>query len=172
MKILVTGAAGFIGSNFVRMVATGHLQGISGITVLDKLTYAGVRENLESAEKSPNYQFIQGDICDRVRVNQLISGVEAVVNFAAESHVDRSISSASDFVQTNIVEFKFFLIQSKHLVGRSAFSKFQPMKFMDLSTKALGKKSGRCCQTHPIQQVKRAVSYWLVLITGPTAWML
>jgi dTDP-glucose 4,6-dehydratase len=126
LKILVTGAAGFIGSNFVRMVATGHLQGISGITVLDKLTYAGVRENLESAEKSPNYQFIQGDICDRVRVNQLISGVEAVVNFAAESHVDRSISSASDFVQTNIVGVQV-LLDSIKASGRQ-------IRFLQVST--------------------------------------
>jgi dTDP-glucose 4,6-dehydratase len=126
LKILVTGAAGFIGSNFVRMVATGHLQGISGITVLDKLTYAGVRENLEPAEKSPNYQFIQGDICDRVRVNQLISEVEAVVNFAAESHVDRSISSASDFVQTNILGVQV-LLDSIKASGRQ-------IRFLQVST--------------------------------------
>ena len=109
MKILVTGAAGFIGSNFVRMVATGHLQGISGIQVLDKLTYAGVKENLMSAENSPGYQFIQGDICDPDQVSQLISQVDAVVNFAAESHVDRSISGAADFVQTNIVGVQVLL---------------------------------------------------------------
>ena len=109
MKILVTGAAGFIGSNFVRMVATGHLQGISGIQVLDKLTYAGVKENLVSAENSPGYQFIQGDICDPDQVSQLISQVDAVVNFAAESHVDRSISGATDFVQTNIVGVQVLL---------------------------------------------------------------
>lgn len=109
MKILVTGAAGFIGSNFVRMVATGHLQGISGIQVLDKLTYAGVKENLKLAEIFPSYQFIQGDICDSAQVSQLISQVHAVVNFAAESHVDRSISGAADFVQTNIVGVQVLL---------------------------------------------------------------
>ena len=91
------------------MVATGHLQGISGIQVLDKLTYAGVKENLISAENSPGYQFIQGDICDPDQVSQLISQVDAVVNFAAESHVDRSIAGAADFVQTNIVGVQVLL---------------------------------------------------------------
>jgi dTDP-glucose 4,6-dehydratase len=109
LKILVTGAAGFIGSNFVRMVATGHLPGVSGIKVLDKLTYAGVKENLKPAENFPSYQFIQGDICDPILVSQLISDVDGVVNFAAESHVDRSISGAADFVQTNIVGVQVLL---------------------------------------------------------------
>ncbi len=109
MKILVTGAAGFIGSNFVRMITSGQLQGISEIKVLDKLTYAGVKENLKLAENFPNYQFTQGDICDSVQVRQLISDIEVVVNFAAESHVDRSISGATDFVQTNIVGVQVLL---------------------------------------------------------------
>ena len=109
MKILLTGAAGFIGSNFVRMVATGELEGISGVMALDKLTYAGVKENLKPAEIFPGYQFTQGDICNPVQVHQLISEVDAVVNFAAESHVDRSISGAADFVQTNIVGVQVLL---------------------------------------------------------------
>jgi dTDP-glucose 4,6-dehydratase len=109
MKILVTGGAGFIGSNFVRMIISSQLQGFSGVRVLDKLTYAGVKENLKPAEIFPNYQFIQGDICDPVQISQLISDVGAVVNFAAESHVDRSISGAADFVQTNIVGIQVLL---------------------------------------------------------------
>ena len=109
LKILVTGAAGFIGSNFVRMITSGQLQGISGVKVLDKLTYAGVKENLKPAEIFANYRFIQGDICDPAQVSELVSDVDAVVNFAAESHVDRSISGAADFVQTNIVGVQVLL---------------------------------------------------------------
>ena len=109
LKILVTGGAGFIGSNFVRMIASGQLQGVSGVRVLDKLTYAGVKENLKIAENFPNYQFKQGDICDSIQVSHLISEVDAVLNFAAESHVDRSISGAADFVQTNIVGVQVLL---------------------------------------------------------------
>ena len=109
MKLLVTGAAGFIGSNFVRMIASGELQGISGVIVFDKLTYAGVIENLRMAENFPGYQFVQGDICDPTQVANYISRVDAVVNFAAESHVDRSISGAADFVQTNIVGVQVLL---------------------------------------------------------------
>jgi dTDP-glucose 4,6-dehydratase len=109
MKLLVTGAAGFIGSNFARMIASGELQGISGVCVFDKLTYAGVIESLRSAENFPGYQFIQGDICDPIHVGKLISEVDAVVNFAAESHVDRSIAGATDFVQTNIVGVQVLL---------------------------------------------------------------
>ena len=109
MKLLVTGAAGFIGSNFVRMIAKGELQGVSSVIVLDKLTYAGVRENLDSAANLSRYEFRQGDICDPVVVADLLIDVDAVINFAAESHVDRSISGAADFVQTNIVGVQVLL---------------------------------------------------------------
>jgi len=91
------------------MIANGQLQGVSGVKILDKLTYAGVRENLTPAENFPSFQFIQGDICDPILVTQLISEADAVVNFAAESHVDRSISGAADFVQTNIVGVQVLL---------------------------------------------------------------
>ena len=109
MKLLVTGGAGFIGSNFVRMFASGELVGISSIKVLDKLTYAGVKGNLDSAANLSGYEFVHGDICDPVVVTKLVQDVDAVVNFAAESHVDRSISGASDFVQTNIVGVQVLL---------------------------------------------------------------
>ncbi len=109
LKLLVTGAAGFIGSNFVRMIAKGEFQGVSSVTVLDKLTYAGVRANLDSAANLSRYEFKQGDICDPLVVTELLKNVDAVVNFAAESHVDRSISGAADFVQTNIVGVQVLL---------------------------------------------------------------
>ena len=109
MRILVTGGAGFIGSNFVRMIAREELQGISSVKVLDKLTYAGIRVNLSEAEHLSRYQFTQGDICDSAQVASLISEVDAVINFAAESHVDRSISGAADFVHTNVMGVQVLL---------------------------------------------------------------
>ena len=109
MKLLVTGAAGFIGSNFVRMIARGELTGISSVTVLDRLTYAGVKSNLDSASSLPKYEFVEGDICNSLVTYKLINEVDAVINFAAESHVDRSITGATDFVQTNIVGVQVLL---------------------------------------------------------------
>ena len=109
MKLLVTGAAGFIGSNFVRMYANSEFDGIYGVKVLDKLTYAGVIENLSFVENLSGYEFIRGDICDSKLIGELVLEVDAVVNFAAESHVDRSISGASEFVQTNIVGVQVLL---------------------------------------------------------------
>jgi dTDP-glucose 4,6-dehydratase len=109
MRILVTGGAGFIGSNFLRMIVSGELKGFTNISVLDKLTYAGVKENLKSLDLLSNYEFIQGDICDPILVSHLMEDADAVINFAAESHVDRSISGASDFVQTNIVGVQVLL---------------------------------------------------------------
>jgi dTDP-glucose 4,6-dehydratase len=105
----VTGAAGFIGSNFVRMISSGDLQHVSSVTVLDKLTYAGVKENLDAASDISNYSFVEGDICDSALVSSMLKDIDAVVNFAAESHVDRSITGASDFVQTNIVGVQVLL---------------------------------------------------------------
>ena len=109
MNLLVTGGRGFIGSNFVRKIFDGSLPGISKVTVLDKLTYAGVVSNLSGISSSTNYRFVHGDICDPSVIPELLEGVDAIVNFAAESHVDRSISGAADFVQTNIVGVQVLL---------------------------------------------------------------
>jgi dTDP-glucose 4,6-dehydratase len=91
------------------MIARGELLGVSSIKVLDKLTYAGVKSNLDSASNLSGYEFIQGDICNSAIVTELIQDVDAVINFAAESHVDRSISGAAEFVQTNIVGVQVLL---------------------------------------------------------------
>jgi len=103
MRILVTGGAGFIGSNFVRMSLANSLPGISDVIVLDKLTYAGSKENLKSVWSNPNFHFIQGDICDSDLIKSVSVEVDAVINFAAESHVDRSIENSANFIHTNVV---------------------------------------------------------------------
>jgi len=100
MKILVTGGAGFIGSNYVRHVLTAHPG--DSVVNLDKLTYAGNLENLRDVESNARYAFVHGDICDGARVREAMRGVDAVVHFAAETHVDRSNLGADDFLRTNV----------------------------------------------------------------------
>src|SRR3989344_2557479 len=101
MRILVTGGAGFIGSNFIHYWMKNHPE--DGIVNLDVLTYAGHLESLTDLEKNPHYKFIKGDICDGVAVKAAMSGVDTVVHFAAESHVDRSIIDPLLFVRTNVL---------------------------------------------------------------------
>src|SRR5687768_13987626 len=100
MKLLVTGGAGFIGANFVLYWLQKYPQ--DQIVNLDALTYAGNLENLKSVEGNPNYAFVQGNICDPEIVNKAMQGIDTVVHFAAESHVDRSILDPSSFVETNV----------------------------------------------------------------------
>ena len=109
MKLLVTGGAGFIGSNFILYWLKKYPQ--DKIINLDKLTYAGNLENLKSIEKNPNYEFVQGDICDPKLVNSLTEKVDTIVHFAAESHVDRSILDPAPFIKTNI-EGTYVLLES------------------------------------------------------------
>jgi dTDP-glucose 4,6-dehydratase len=105
VRLLVTGAAGFIGSHYVRTLLAGGYAGYADaeVTVLDKLTYAGNPANLAAVEADPRYRFVQGDICDAGLLADLLPGHDVVVNFAAETHVDRSISGAADFVVTNVL---------------------------------------------------------------------
>jgi len=112
-KILVTGGAGFIGSCFVRHMLNKHDD--YQIINLDALTYAGNIENLKDVESNPNYRFVHGNICDKKLVRELISECDCVVNFAAESHVDRSITNPEIFIETNVQGTLNLLQASKEL---------------------------------------------------------
>jgi len=101
MKILVTGGAGFIGSNLIHYLLEKYPD--YKITNLDKLTYAGNLQNLTPVENHENYKFVKGDICDKDLVDSLVKDCDAIIHLAAESHVDRSIMDASEFVRTNVI---------------------------------------------------------------------
>ncbi len=124
-SILVTGGAGFIGSNFVRYM----LQNYPGVKVInfDKLTYAGNLENLKDVENNPNYHFVKGDICNQELVEYIVQKfeVDVIVNFAAESHVDRSILGPEIFIRTNVLGTQVLLEVTK---------KFEIEKFIQIST--------------------------------------
>src|SRR2546423_7152692 len=119
MRILVTGGAGFIGSHYVRAQLGGSAgQSEPRITVLDKLTYSGNRANLDPVAGDDRLTFVHGDICDAALVDDLVPGHDAIVHFAAESHVDRSILGAAPFVLTNVLGTQTLLDAAlRHHVG-------------------------------------------------------
>jgi dTDP-glucose 4,6-dehydratase len=151
MKILITGGAGFIGCNFVRHMLKTH-PGIE-IVVLDKLTYAGRMENLE--EVISRIEFVKGDICDKEIVHKVLPGCEGVVNFAAESHVDRSITSPEDFVRTDVLGVftlleearrsdvkKFVQISTDEVYGSTVTGSFSEGNLLDPSSPYSASKAG------------------------------
>ncbi|KPV45228.1 dTDP-glucose 4,6-dehydratase [Alicyclobacillus ferrooxydans] len=124
MRLLVTGGAGFIGSNFIRYMLNKYAT--YQIVNVDALTYAGNLENLRDIEMNPNYSFVHADITDAVKMNRILqSGVDVIVHFAAESHVDRSILNPSTFLQTNVMGTQVLL---------DAAIKHKVRKFMHVST--------------------------------------
>jgi dTDP-glucose 4,6-dehydratase len=131
--LLVTGGAGFIGSNFVRRVLSLTK---FDVTVLDKLTYAGSLANLAGVSEDPRLRFVQGDIGDRTLVSQLMAecSVSAVVNFAAESHVDRSIDSPRPFIDTNIVGTFELLVAARDHCSKLEPTEREAFRFLHVST--------------------------------------
>ena len=125
MRLLVTGGAGFIGSNYVRRLLDGTLSGVESVVVLDKLTYAGNLENLATVQSDSRFSFVQGDICDRDLLKSILPNVDAVVNFAAESHVDNSINNSDEFVRTNILGVQILLEEIRRIPG---------IRFLQVST--------------------------------------
>ena len=113
MKILVTGGAGFIGSNFILYMMEQYPE--YKILNFDVLTYAGNLENLKSVENNPNYSFVHGDICNKDDVEKAMNGCDSVVHFAAESHVDRSITGPAVFVKTNVIGTQVLLDVAREL---------------------------------------------------------
>jgi len=112
MKLLITGGAGFIGSNFIHYWLKNYPT--DSIVNLDLLTYAGNLENLKDIEGQPNYKFVKGDICDAKLVDELVKGIDIIVHFAAESHVDRSIKNSADFIKTNVEGTRVLLEAAKN----------------------------------------------------------
>ena len=121
MRLFVTGGGGFIGSHYVRSLLSGAYAGYGDaeVTVFDKLTYAGNLANLEPVADNPRYRFVRGDICDPAALEAALPGHDAVINFAAETHVDRSITGAADFAMTNFVGAQqVFDAALRHRVGK------------------------------------------------------
>src|SRR3989338_10750381 len=123
MRILITGGLGFIGSNFIRQILNKYPD--YKITNLDAITYAGNPKNLKDVEKNKNYEFVKGDICDSKIVDKLSKDKDAIINFAAETHVDRSIIESGSFVKTDVFGTHTLLEAAK---------KYKTKKFLQIST--------------------------------------
>lgn len=125
MKVIVTGGAGFIGSQYVKQRLMLDFEELDELVVIDDLTYAGTLENLQELDGNPKFTFVKGNICDQSMVENLFDGACEVIHFAAESHVDRSIKSSSEFVTTNVGGTNSLL---------NALRKYPNIKFLHVST--------------------------------------
>ncbi len=165
--ILVTGGAGFIGSNFIHYMFKKYPD--VKIINLDLLTYAGNLENLKDIAEKPNYTFVKGDIADIKVVNEVIPGADYIVNFAAESHVDRSIEDPSVFVRTNVIGTQVLLDAAK----RHGVERFLQIStdevYGSLAQPGILQRKLLWPPTAHIRPVKPARTCWSGPITRPTA---
>ena len=152
-NLFVTGGLGFIGSNFIRLLLnSGEFETIINF---DKQTYAGNPENLQDLENHESYKFIKGDICDREKVSRVLEEckIDGIVNFAAESHVDRSIDGPEPFVQTNVVGTLRLLEASKDYISNAVKEVRDTFRFLHVSTDevygSLKKDEPAFCETTP-----------------------
>ncbi len=154
MKILVTGGAGFIGSNFIRHVLAERKN--CELVNLDKLTYAGNLANLEEVAEHPNYTFVKGDICDAAAVERAMRGCDAVVHFAAESHVDRSIYEPAPVIDTN-VKGTFTLLETARALRVGRFLQISTDEvYGDLTADAFADESSPLRPSSPYSASKAA----------------
>jgi len=148
--ILVTGGAGFIGSNFIRFWMMHYPQ--DRVINLDKLTYAGNPDNLIDLASDPRYHFVHGDVCDVKAVEPLAKQADVIVNFAAETHVDRSILNPADFVLTATVPM--FFLRLPDATGIDCTYKSAPMRSTGASMRGLPRKPHGCSQAVRIRHQK------------------
>jgi dTDP-glucose 4,6-dehydratase len=154
LKILVTGGAGFIGSNFIRHVLAERKN--CELVNFDKLTYAGNLANLEEVAEHPNYTFVKGDICDGAAVERAMRGCDAVVHFAAESHVDRSIYEPAPVIDTN-VKGTFTLLETARALGVGRFLHISTDEvYGDLTADAFADESSPLRPSSPYSASKAA----------------
>jgi dTDP-glucose 4,6-dehydratase len=159
MRVFVTGGAGFIGSHYVRQVLTDAYPAFAGaeVTVFDKLTYAGNLDNLASVSDSPRYRFVRGDLVDGALLDRELPGHDVVVNFAAETHVDRSITGAQDFVVTNVLGAQTLFDACLRNESRG-WCTSAPTRSTARSPRARGPRTSPCCRTAPTRRPRRAPS--------------
>ncbi len=152
-KILITGGCGFIGSNFIHYFIEKHPE--TEVVNLDKLTYAGRKENLQDIENSDNYTFIKGDICNQPDAAKAMQGCTAVINFAAESHVDRAIADADSFVKTNFFGVKV-LCEEARKQGIERFVQISTDEVMGEITEGSFKETDALHPRNPYSAAKAA----------------
>ncbi len=162
MRLLVTGGAGFIGSNFIRHILRAHPE--DSVVNLDKLTYAGNLQNVADVADDPRYRFVHGDVCDSTLVRDTLRGVDAVVNFAAESHVDRSLLEADAFLKTDVFGV-FTLLEAVRELGIARFVQISTDEVYGSLATGSARESDPLRPSNPYSAAKAgadllALAYW------------